>query len=85
MRTLYINNDEYSKSPLFPPLLKGGLSGGITNVHNSQLVNLTITQMMNIDDWIRKWSLLQLQKKTLIFKELPKTASGKIQKFLLKE
>jgi acyl-coenzyme A synthetase/AMP-(fatty) acid ligase len=41
--------------------------------------------MINIGDWIKKWSFLQPHKKTLIFEELPKTASGKIQKFVLKE
>jgi acyl-coenzyme A synthetase/AMP-(fatty) acid ligase len=41
--------------------------------------------MMNISDWIKKWSLLQPHKRALIFEELPKTASGKIQKFKLKE
>jgi acyl-coenzyme A synthetase/AMP-(fatty) acid ligase len=41
--------------------------------------------MINISDGIKKWSLLQPHKRALIFEELPKTASGKIQKFKLKE
>jgi hypothetical protein len=41
--------------------------------------------MMNIRDWIRERSFLQPHKKALIFEEPPKPASGKIQKFTLKE
>lgn len=41
--------------------------------------------MMNISDWIRERSFLQPHKKALIFEEPPKPASGKIQKFTLKE
>jgi acyl-coenzyme A synthetase/AMP-(fatty) acid ligase len=41
--------------------------------------------MMNISDWIQEWSFLQPHKKALIFEEPPKTASGKIQTFILKE
>jgi acyl-coenzyme A synthetase/AMP-(fatty) acid ligase len=40
---------------------------------------------MNISDWTRERNFLQPRKKALIFEELPKTASGKIQKFMLKE
>jgi hypothetical protein len=41
--------------------------------------------MINISDWIRERSFLQPYKKALIFEDPPKTASGKIQKFILKE
>jgi len=52
--------------------------------------------LINIGDWIRKWSIPQFHDRALLFEnrpftfheiieELPKTASGKIQKFILKE
>jgi len=41
--------------------------------------------MINIGDWIRERSFLQPHKKALIFEEPPQTASGKIQKLILKE
>jgi hypothetical protein len=41
--------------------------------------------MINISDWIRERSFLQPHEKALIFEKPLKTASGKIQKFILKE
>jgi len=40
--------------------------------------------MMNIGYWIQERSFLQPYQKAFIFEELPKTGSGKIQKFVLK-
>jgi hypothetical protein len=41
--------------------------------------------MVNISHRIREWSFRQPHQKALIFEEPPKTASGEIQKFMLKE